>query len=207
MKVLVPCVVVALAGLAGLSLAQPGSQPAATEGSQPPASGRQAMNSMGQKLLDGLRATPGCLGADAAQTQSGKNVIFGWFENKAAAMAWYNSPTHSFMRMAMTVDGGGDGREPMADVPDNIPIMAIASLKMIKEGDGQKPLPGMRMPISEIAIELYTPLPGGLRYAGGFTPEGLRVEGRMDLGPDGQPLKPAAAPAAPASEPPAAPVR
>jgi hypothetical protein len=195
MKILVPCVALALAGLAGLSLAQPEAQPPAAPSGQQPAGAKQTMNSMGQKILDGLRATPGCLGADAAQTQSGRNVIFAWFENKAAAMAWYNSPTHSFMRMAMTVDGGGDGREPMASVPDNVPIMTIASLKMIKDGDGQQPLPGMRMPVSEIAIELYTPLPGGLRYAGGFSPEGLKVEGRMDLGPDGQPIQKDAQPA------------
>ena len=39
--------------------------------------------------MKGLRETPGCLGVEAARTQTGKNVIFAWFENKAAAMAWY----------------------------------------------------------------------------------------------------------------------
>lgn len=185
MKNLLACAAVALVAAAGFVVAQPEAPPAAP--ATPPkagADGQPSVGGMGDKLLAALRATPGCLGADAAQTQSGKNVIFAWFENKAAAMAWYDSPTHSFMQMAMTV-GPADRPEPMANVPDNVPIMAVASMKM----DG-KPLPGMRMPVSEISIELYTPLPGDLRYAGGFAPEGLKVEGRMDLGPDGQPLAP-----------------
>ena len=95
--------------------------------------------------------------------------------------------------------GPADRGEPMARVPDDVPIMAVASLKM----GGEKPLPGMRMPVSEISIELYTPLPGGLRYAGGFAPEGLKVEGRMDIGADGKPLTPDEDPAGAPAEAPA----
>ena len=33
-----------------------------------------------------IQATPGCLGVETAMTQSGKMVIFAWFENKKAAL-------------------------------------------------------------------------------------------------------------------------
>ncbi|MDT4898958.1 MAG: hypothetical protein QOH25_4035 [Acidobacteriota bacterium] len=36
-------------------------------------------------LVAGLKATPGCLGVETARTDSGKSVIFAWFEDKKAA--------------------------------------------------------------------------------------------------------------------------
>jgi hypothetical protein len=36
-----------------------------------------------------LRATAGCPGVETAQTTSGKQVIFAWFEDKKAALAGY----------------------------------------------------------------------------------------------------------------------
>src|SRR5262245_24256612 len=45
-------------------------------------------------LVAGLKATPGCLGVELARTQSGKQAIFAWFENKQAALKWYYSTTH-----------------------------------------------------------------------------------------------------------------
>jgi hypothetical protein len=183
MKLLTLSLAVATISAAGLALAyQPQPQ-------TPPAGEQQRQGGipdMGAKLIEGLKNSPGCLGAEAAQTQSGKNVIFAWFEDKAAAMAWYNSPTHSFMRKAFT-DPSGEAREPMAHIPDDVPILTIASLKM-----GDKPLPGMRIAVSEIAIEMYTPLPGGIRFAGGFAPEALKVPHRLDLDAEGKPVGAAA---------------
>src|SRR2546425_11945764 len=84
-------------------------------------------------LVSGLKATPGCLGVETARTSSGKQVIFAWFENKTAALAWYNSDMHqSVMRQ---FGGARPGRTPMADIPDDgAPIMAIASLTMAAPG-------------------------------------------------------------------------
>ena len=48
-------------------------------------------------LVSGLKATPGCLGVETAQTTSGKAVIFAWFENKKAVLNWYNSEMHQAM--------------------------------------------------------------------------------------------------------------
>jgi hypothetical protein len=42
------------------------------------------------------------------------------------------------------------------------------------------------LPISQIAIELYTPLPGGLSLGGTFAPEGMEVPHMIQLGPYGE---------------------
>jgi hypothetical protein len=133
------------------------------------------INALSTKLVDGLKATPGCLGVEQATTKTGKAVIFAWFEDKAAALAWYESPTHQGVMNSFFPGRPTEG-EPMKDVPDDVPILTIASLKVT----GQ-PLPGTNAPISEISIELYSPLPAGIRVNGGFAPEGLKVEGRKDI--------------------------
>src|SRR5438046_2328865 len=45
-------------------------------------------------FVSALKAAPGCLGVEAARTQSGKNVVFAWFENKQAVLNWYYSDVH-----------------------------------------------------------------------------------------------------------------
>ena len=125
-----------------------------------------------------IAATPGCLGVETAMTESGKMVIFAWFENKKAALAWYYSDTH---QMLVKMGSGGAPprpRGPMADVPDDgRPIMAIASVVLARPQDGipQKGLP----PVSQIAIELYAPLPGGLAAGGRFAPASVNVPGLL----------------------------
>jgi hypothetical protein len=128
-------------------------------------------------LVGMLKATPGVLGVDAARTASGKQVIFAWFEDKKAALAWYYSAGHQQLIKTLA-SGGVLGRKPLADVPDDIgPIMAIASLTF-----SEKPqLPGVQIPVSQIAIELYTPLPGGLAAGGRFAPATVKVKGLVEL--------------------------
>lgn len=123
-------------------------------------------------LIQGLKDTPGCLGVETAQTQSGKQVIFAWFENKKAAMAWYNSQTHRFYQEMM---GGASGRPPMAEVPDDQPFLCIASITPSKE---QK-IEGAPYPISQISIELYSVLPGGASIGGTFAPKGLKIPNHL----------------------------
>jgi len=127
-------------------------------------------------LPEAIKATPGCLGVETAQTSSGKMVIFAWFENKKAALGWYYSDVHQkLMKM-----GGGPPRPrgPLADVPDDgRPIMAIASVVLAKPQDGipQKGIP----PVTQISIELYAPLPGGLAAGGRFAPASVNVPGLL----------------------------
>ena len=127
-------------------------------------------------LPEAIKATPGCLGVETAQTSSGKMVIFAWFENKKAALAWYYSQTH---QMLVKMGGGAvRPRGPMADVPDDgKPIMAIASVILARPQDGI-PQTGVP-PVTQISIELYAPLPGGLAVGGRFAPMSVNVPGLL----------------------------
>jgi hypothetical protein len=125
-------------------------------------------------LVKGLKSTPGCLGVETAQTSSGKQVLFAWFENKKAALAWYYSEMHQGA-MKTFFPGSGSGT-PMKDVKDDgKPILTIASFTPAKKGQagGQ--------PFSQIAIELYTPAPGGIALGGRFAPASLKVQGLRDI--------------------------
>jgi hypothetical protein len=126
-------------------------------------------------LVGMLKATPGVLGVDAARTLSGKQVIFAWFENKQAVLAWYHSEGHQkLMQMAPGRRPGG----PLAGVPDDgRPILAIASVTipaLPADGDLVKAR-------TQIAIELYAPLPGGLAAGGRFAPSTVRVPGLIEV--------------------------
>ena len=128
-------------------------------------------------LVAGLKATAGCLGVETARTASGKMVIFAWFEDKKAVMRWYNSEMHQqVMRMAGPPD---PNHVPLAGIADdNGPILAIASLTL-----SNQPPKGSPLPVSQIAIELYQPLPGGVFVGGRFAPNSVKVPGMRDFSP------------------------
>ena len=132
-------------------------------------------------LVGGIQATPGCLGVETARTASGKNVIFAWFEDKQAALRWYNSEMH---RQLVRMSGPPQpGHVPMAGIADDSgPILAIASVTLADPTKGSSPVPGAP-PISQISIELYQPLPGGLFVGGRFAPGSLKVPGMRDFTP------------------------
>ena len=128
-------------------------------------------------LVGALKATPGVLGVDAGSMMSGKQVIFAWFEDKKAALAWYYSDVHKALVKQFFPGNRGD-RKPMADVPDDSgPIMAIASITLAEKPTAEKPLP-----FKQIAIEMYQPLPGGLSIGGKFSPEKMKVPARKGQG-------------------------
>jgi hypothetical protein len=127
-------------------------------------------------LVGALKATPGVLGVEAARTQSGKQVLFAWFANKKAALDWFYSDAHQSM-MRTFMSGVSTGRQPLADVPDDgRPILAIASLTYTDAPSAST----SRLPVSQIAIELYAPLPGGLSAGGRFAPAGVNVPGMLE---------------------------
>lgn len=131
-------------------------------------------------LVGGLKDTPGCLGVETAQTASGKNVIFAWFENKKAALNWYDSDMHlGVMKKFFPGSGGDENHEPMAGVPDDIPLMAVASVTFADKPHFDK----TNLPVSQIAIELYTPVSGGLYLGSRFAPDVLKVNGIADYTP------------------------
>jgi hypothetical protein len=117
-------------------------------------------------LAGAVKATPGCLGVETASTDSGKEVIFAWFEDKKAALAWYYSATHQDLMTTFFPDGGASGK-PLASVADGSgPIMVIASVTPNEQGPS---------PFKQIAIELYQPLGGGLSIGGRFAPAEMEV--------------------------------
>ena len=138
-------------------------------------------------LVGGLKATPGCLGVDTARTSSGKQVIFAWFEDKKAALAWYYSETHRTAMKQFFPQSDQSKRTPMADVPDDgTPILAIASLTLADKTQAT----ATTSPFSQIAIELYRPLPGGLALGGRFAPATVKVPGLVNIaGPSVPPEK------------------
>jgi heme-degrading monooxygenase HmoA len=124
-------------------------------------------------LVGALRATPGCLGVETAQTASGKSVIFAWFENRKAVMKWFYSDVHQAVVQRFFPDFKRT-HKPLADVPDDSgPIMVVASLTLAGKPTKEKPLP-----FKQIAVEMYQPMPGGLALGGKFAPEKMKVPER-----------------------------
>lgn len=137
-------------------------------------------------LVGALKATPGCIGVETARTSGGKQVIFVWFEDKKAVLNWYYSETHQNLvkQFFPAAPAGTAARKPMGDVPDEGPVLAIASLTMSDKPQGD----ATSLPVSQIAIELYRPLPGGLALGGRFAPAALKVPG-LQVVPMGAPPK------------------
>ena len=128
-------------------------------------------------LVGGLKQVQGCLGVEVARTREGKQLIFAWFEDKKAVQRWYYSDTHMGI---MDVVGADDdpATKPLAHVPDDAgPIMVVTSIT-----PSQKPaFEGLDMPVSQIAIELYEPLPGGAFLGGRFAPKAAKIPHMKDL--------------------------
>lgn len=149
---------------------QPAAQPASQPAAQPARAPGNAGAGFATMLMQGLKSVDGCLGVEAAQTQSGKNVIIAWFRDAQAARDWYNHPIHK--RMVGMVGGDPELNKPLEHVADGIPVMVMATIT-----PSDKPgVEGFPMPISQISIELYAPLPGGASVNGRLAPEAFPVE-------------------------------
>ncbi len=128
-------------------------------------------------VVGALRTTPGVLGVETAQTASGRQVIFAWFENKKALVDWYHSDAHQKAMKTVFPDQTFD-RQPLPDLAeDSGPILTIVSVKLV-----EAPKPGAPSPsIASIGIELYGPLPGGVAVGGRFAPPALKVRGLREI--------------------------
>jgi hypothetical protein len=129
----------------------------------PPAASNGSARGMDMNsLMPALEKSPGCFGVAAMELQSGKVAIVSWFENKKATIDWYNSEVHSRMMTMMPAPT----RLPLSEVKDEkIPIIVVASLTPTRTPD-----PKLGMPVSQIAVELYTPAKGGYSRGGWFSP-------------------------------------
>lgn len=124
-------------------------------------------------LAGALDEFPGCLGTERAMTTSGKLAIFAWFENKQALLNWYYGVAH---KRAME---GARAHAPLEHVPDDTgPILVITTITP----SNQSRLMAGELALSQIAIELYQPLPGGHYFGERFAPEAVRVPHAVDIG-------------------------
>lgn len=128
-------------------------------------------------LQKGLQETPGCLGVQTFGASGGKQVIAAWFENRKAMEAWYYGKMHQEAMAKFFPSFEKTGR-PFAEFRDEkAPLLIIASVT-----PGEKPIGnGSRLAVSQIAIEGYTPIPGGIAIGGTFAPESLLVPGLVRL--------------------------
>jgi hypothetical protein len=153
-----------------IGFAKADDKPAAKPDKPVGGAGANAALLKGDALIKALKETPGCLGVESARTSSGKAVIFAFFENKKALTRWYFSPVHRELIEALGTDYDGK-RKPMSGVPDDVPIMAVASVSF-----GGKPASDkLKIPVSQISIELFTALSGGLNIGGSFAPDAFRA--------------------------------
>lgn len=148
--------------------AQDDARPRADDGVR--IGGRSLSPEMFGEMMAGLKQTPGCLGTDAAQSQSGKYLIFAWFRDKKAAMAWHDGPAHQKMMATFGMKGNKE-YEAMAGIADDVgPILVVASAVPPRPAAEGQPARDF-----QLGIELYAPLPGGIRFGGGsFAPEAFR---------------------------------
>ena len=127
-------------------------------------------------VVGALRATPGCLGVETAQTSGGKRVIFAWFESKKALVDWYHGDVHQKAMKTVFPHVTFD-RQPLVDLADDGgPILTIVSVKF-----AGTPTEGATPSIASIGIELYGPLPGGVAVGERFAPQGLHVRGLREI--------------------------
>ncbi len=121
-------------------------------------------------LIGAIKKTPGCLGVDTADMESGKSVIFAWFEDKAAVLRWYYSETHQGTMKKFFPSR--PPHVPLAEVADGTgPILTVASLTLVAAPNEK----AGGLPVSQMSIELYTPLPGGVSFGGTFAPKGAQA--------------------------------
>ena len=129
------------------------------------------------RVVEALKATPGCLGVDTGETASGRRVIFAWFDSKKSLVGWYHSEAHQKAMKTVYPNQTFD-REPLPDMAEDAgPILAIVSVKFAEGASAGGPA----MPIASIGVELYTPLPGGIAVGGRFAPETIKVKGLREI--------------------------
>ncbi|HRK21445.1 MAG TPA: antibiotic biosynthesis monooxygenase [Fimbriimonadaceae bacterium] len=127
-------------------------------------------------LAAGLQATPGCLGVQTFRVDgTAKQVIAAWFENRKAMEAWYYGTMHQDA-MKKFFPGYSSDRKPFADFKDEkSPLLIVASVT-----PGDRPIGnGSNLHVAQIAIEGYSPIPGGVAFGGSFGPKELAVPGMI----------------------------
>ncbi len=104
-------------------------------------------------------------------------TIFAWFKNKAAVDAWYNSPMHrdAMKKFFPNMPGKAHALTNLKD--EKTPLLVVATVT-----PSDKPMiEGSPLAISQIAIEIYAPAPGGIALGGSFGPKEMDVPGMVRI--------------------------
>jgi hypothetical protein len=129
-------------------------------------------------MLKALKDSPECLGYETAFTSSGKQVIFAWFKDKKAVVTWYRGQLHKDMMGLMDAE---PSRKALTELKEEDgPVLVVASITPSLTPK----IDGVNLPISQIAIELYKPLPGGVAINGRFAPKGVEIPGLKVVTPE-----------------------
>ncbi|MEQ1934055.1 MAG: hypothetical protein ABL962_09270 [Fimbriimonadaceae bacterium] len=129
-------------------------------------------------LGKGLMETPGCLGVQGFTINGGKTqVISAWFKNRKAMEAWYYSKMHQGAMQKFFPAMKKEGKPFAAFKDENAALLIVASVTPSDKPIGQ----GSNLAVSQIAIEGYTPIPGGLALGGTFSPASLEVPGLVRI--------------------------
>lgn len=125
----------------------------------------------GAILMKALKETKGCLGVDAAETQSRRNTIIAWFKDVESVKDWYHHEVHR--RMVAMAGADPDEHEPLEHVKGyKGPVMVLATITPTSPKDR---IPGIPIPVSQISVELFRPLPGGAHVNGRLSPKTFKV--------------------------------
>jgi hypothetical protein len=131
-------------------------------------------------MLKALKDSPECLGYETAFTSSGKQVIFAWFKDKKSVVAWYRGRLHQDLMGLMDAQPSRKALNELKD--EDGPVLVVASITPSLTPK----IDGVALPISQIAIELYKPLPGGVAINGRFAPKAVEIPGLKVVNPEPQ---------------------
>lgn len=171
--------------LVAYAVAQPPAEKPAEKPASAPSANGKARNPAAafSGIVDAIKQTPGCLGVDAAQTASGKQVIFAWFKNREAVLDWYYSDEHQKL-MAMLGDEAQTS-DPLANVAEGEgPLMCVAAVTWAKPDAAPKSAEGSgdykpQIPISQISVEVFKPVTVAKTFNGAFSPAEALLQPEM----------------------------
>lgn len=145
----------------------------ATNGIAQSSSNQQASQPEQDQIASDIAKTPGCQGVRNLETTDGMKIYFVWFENKKSALAWYESGFHqSALALVKESFPGQAIHKPLRHVKQKDgPILVVAALT---HKDRAKAKPG-EFPFTQLSMEMYKPLPGGMSFGGRFAPADVSI--------------------------------
>ena len=136
------------------------------------------------QLLEEIASVEGAYAVKSARVHDGTELIFAWFEDRAAVLRWFEHPYHrKLLRDAGRPEDGVAAQHFGDDVG---PILVLASVAYPAERGSihasmfDDPVAGRP---SRFSVEYYVPLAGGAYMVEPFAPPGVqeRISGLRDV--------------------------